>query len=106
MHGDELTITDINAHINRLARNTKFPMTAEAIFGSVGRLLCVEGMHAGAKGPAYALFRDLLPDALRMYRSRKEQRDASGQWVSWKPGNPYLRSECCWRGSCYYDINV
>jgi hypothetical protein len=27
---------------------------------------------AGAKGPAYALFRDALPDALRIFRARKE----------------------------------
>ena len=27
---------------------------------------------AGAKGPAYALFRDALPEALRLFRSRKE----------------------------------
>ena len=27
---------------------------------------------AGAKGPAYSLFRDALPDALRLFRARKE----------------------------------
>ena len=31
-----------------------------------------EGPTAGAKGPAYTLFRDSLPDALRLFRSRKE----------------------------------
>jgi len=37
------------------------------------------------------------------------ERDASGQWISWKPINPYLHSECCFRGpfgSCYYDVDV
>lgn len=29
---------------------------------------------AGAKGPAYALFRDALPEALRLFRSRKESK--------------------------------
>ena len=38
------------------------------------RYVTEPGTDAGAKGPAYSLFRDALPDALRLFRSRKEAR--------------------------------